>query len=84
MEDKIKKLHAIIKKMATKINNKENQHTSGGGSNGGQDGGKFGDARHPQMKKRRNMSGYCHSHSFHPVGADHDSTTCRWKKADHK
>jgi hypothetical protein len=84
MEDKIKKLHAIIKKMATKINNKENQHTNGGGGNGRQDGGKFGDARRPQMTKLRNMGRYCHSHGFHPVGADHDSTTCRWKKADHK
>jgi hypothetical protein len=35
MEDKIKKLHAIIKKMATKINNKENQHNNGGGGNSG-------------------------------------------------
>ncbi len=84
MEDKIKKLHAIIKKMATKINNKENQHTNGGGGNGGQDGGKFGDVRHPQWTKLRNMGGYCHSHGFHSVGADHDSTACRWKKADHK
>ncbi len=55
MEDKIKKLHAIIKKMATKINNKENQHTNSGGGNGGQDGGKFGDARRPHMTKLRNM-----------------------------
>jgi hypothetical protein len=50
MEDKIKKLHAIIEKMSTKINNKENQCTNGGGSNGGQDGGKFGDARRPQIE----------------------------------
>ncbi len=84
MEDEIKKLHAIKKKMATKINNKENQHTNGGGGNGGQDGGKFGDTRRPQMTKLRNMGGYCHSHGFHPIGADHDSTTCIWKKADHK
>ncbi len=35
MEDEIKKLHAIIEKMATKTNNKENQHTNGGGSNVG-------------------------------------------------
>jgi hypothetical protein len=34
MKDKIKKLHAIIKNMATKINNKENQHTKGGSGNG--------------------------------------------------
>jgi hypothetical protein len=77
MEDEIKKLHAIIEKMATNINNKENQHTNGGGGNSGRDGGKFGDARRPQMRKLRNMGGYCHSHGFHPVGADYDSTTCR-------
>ncbi len=84
MENKIKKLHAIIEKMATKINNKENQHSNSGGSNSGQDGGKFGDARRPQMTKLRNMGGYCHSHGFHPIGADHDSTTCSWKKTNHK
>jgi hypothetical protein len=84
MEDEIKKLHTTIKKMSPKINNKENQHTNGGNGDGGGDGGKFGDARRPQMKKLRNMGGYCHSHGFHPIGADHDSTTCKWKKADHK
>ncbi len=35
MEDKIKKLHAIIEKMATKISNKEDKHTNGSGGNGG-------------------------------------------------
>jgi hypothetical protein len=84
MENKIKKLHAIIEKKARKINNKENHHTNGGGGSGGQDRGKFGDARRPQMTKLKNMGGYCHSHGFHPVGADPDSTTCSWKKANHK
>jgi hypothetical protein len=25
------------------------------------------------------MSGYCHSHGFHPVGAGHDSKNYNWK-----
>jgi hypothetical protein len=25
------------------------------------------------------MGGYCHSHGFHPVGANHDSKNCNWK-----
>jgi len=41
-------------------------------------------SRHPQATKLRNMGAYCHSHGFHPVGADHNSTTCSWKKAEHK
>ena len=30
----------------------------------------------PQATKLRNMGAYCHYHGFHPVGADHNSTTC--------
>ena len=35
------------------------------------------------MKKLRNMGGYCHSHGFHPVGADHNSANCNWQKPGH-
>ena len=54
--------------------------------NAGRTGGKNGDreSRCPQMMKLRNMGAYCHSHGFHPVGADHDSATCRRRKPEHK
>jgi hypothetical protein len=29
------------------------------------------------------MGGYCHSHGFHPVGANHDSKHCNWKTGEH-
>ena len=30
-----------------------------------------------------NMGGYCHSHDFHPVGANQDSKNCTWKTGKH-
>ena len=41
-------------------------------------------SRCPQYTKPRNMGAYCHSHGFHPVGDDHTSATCKWKKEGHK
>ena len=77
MAAEIKKLTATIATMATKMNNNENHNPNAGGTTGG------GDSRRPQMKKLRNMGAYCHSHGFHPVGVDHDSTNCGWRKPDH-
>jgi len=31
----------------------------------------------------RNMGAYCHSCGFCPIGKDHTSMTCQWKKANH-
>lgn len=75
MEAEIKKLTATIAQMASKLNNENsNPNTSIGDRK----------SRRPQMKKERNMGGYCHSHGFHPVGKDHTSKTCSWKKEGHK
>ena len=30
------------------------------------------------------MGSYCHSHGFHPVGANHTSATCTRKRDNHK
>ena len=30
------------------------------------------------------MGAYCWSHGWHPVGANHSSTTCNFKKEGHK
>ncbi len=46
------------------------------GSNAGSQGRQF--------KKSRNMGAYCSSHGFHPVGNNHDSVTCIYKKPEHK
>jgi hypothetical protein len=77
MEAQIKALTDAIAKLASKENKDPN---AGGG------GGKKGDreSRRPQTTKLRNMGAYCHSHGFHPVGNDHNSATCSWKKAEHK
>jgi hypothetical protein len=77
MEAEIKKLTATIAAMATKLTNNENRDPNPGGATGDRE------SRRPQMKKLRNMGAYCHSHGFHPVGADHDSANCGWKKPDH-
>jgi hypothetical protein len=77
MEAEIKKLTATIAAMAVKMTNNENKDPSAGGAMGDHE------SRRPQMKKLNNMGAYCHSYGFHPVGADHDSVNCGWKKPDH-
>ena len=78
MEAQIKALTDAVVKLAT---TKENIDPNVGGG-----GGKKGDreSRCPEATKLRNMGAYCHSHGFHPIGADHNSETCSWKKAEHK
>jgi hypothetical protein len=76
MESEIKKLTAAITQLTNKSNNSKNvnPNTSSGDP----------DSRCPQNKKPCNMDGYCHSHGYHPVGADHTSANCIWKKDNHK
>jgi len=76
MEAEIKKLTATIAAMATKLTNNENKDPNAEGATGDC-------SRRPQSKKIRIMGAYCHSHGFHPVGADHNSTNCLWKKPEH-
>jgi hypothetical protein len=68
MEAEIKKLMAAIDQMANKSNNSKNvnPNTSSGDC----------DSRRPQNKKPRNMGGYCHSHGYHPICANHTSANC--------
>ena len=75
MEAEITKLTATIAQMAAKMNNENsNPNTSCGDR----------ESQSPQMKKDCNMGAYCHSHDFHPIGANHTSATCSWKKEGHK
>ncbi len=80
METEIKKLTATIAVMTAKMSNNENRDPNIGAN---RDGSRERMTRRPQMTRLRNMGAYCHSHGFHPVGANHDSTTCNWKKDGH-
>ncbi len=68
--------NAVAQLAATKENT--NPNASGGHGGGNRE------SRCQQMKKVRNMGCYCHSHGFHPIGANHDSMTCKWQKGEHK
>ncbi len=81
MEAEIKKLTATIAAMTAKMSNNENRDPNIGAN---RDGGRERVTRRPQMTRLRNMGPYCHSHGFHPVGANHNSTTCNQKKDGHK
>ncbi len=76
MEAEINKLTATISQMASKMNNNKNSNLSTGSGDH--------ESQHPQMKKAHNMGVYCHSHGFHPIGTNHTSATCSWKKDGHK
>jgi hypothetical protein len=76
-EAEIKKLTATIAAMTTKMSNNENCNPNIGAN---RDSSREHVTRRPQMAKLHNMGAYCHLHGFHPVGANHDSITCNWKK----
>ncbi len=82
MKGKIKKLTATIAAMAAKLTNNENRDPNSGANRGGSSNRV---SRQPRIKKIGNMGAYCSLHGFHPVGADHDSATCRneWRKPEH-
>ncbi len=80
METEIKKLTATIAAMTAKMSNNEIRNPNIGTN---RDGSRECVTRWPQMTRLRNMGAYCHSHRFHKVGANHDSTTCNWKKDGH-
>ena len=78
MAVQIKALIDAVAKLAAMKENKDPNTGGGGGKNGDRE------SRRPQMTKLRNMGAYCHSHGFHPVGTNHDSVNCSWKKSKHK
>ena len=71
MSAQIKQLTAAVAKLASWENDNPNQNR-----------GRRGNRVVEQMTKLRNMGGYCSTHSFHPVGATHNSATCQYKKKD--
>ncbi len=78
MAMQIKALTNAVAKLTAEKENKDPNAGGGGGKNGDRE------SRRPQMTKLWNMGAYCHSHGFHPVGADHDSANSSWKKSEHK
>jgi hypothetical protein len=70
MAAQIKALTDAVAKLTTANENKDPNAGGGGGKNGDRE------SRRPQMTKLQNMGAYCHSHGYHPVGTDHDSTNC--------
>ncbi len=74
-------IKALTDTVAKLVASKENIDVN---ADGGGEKKRDCECRRPQATKLRNMGAYCHSHGFHPIGADHNSTTCSWKKAEHK
>jgi hypothetical protein len=78
MEAEIKNLTTTIALMTSKLNGKNIN------PNKEEHGGSEQNSRRSQRKTLRNMGAYCSSHGFHPVGLNHNSTTCNRKKPEHK
>ncbi len=78
MEAEIKKFTITIALMTSKFNG-ENINP-----NKEEHGGSEQNSRRLQRKTLRNMGAYCSLHGFHPVGLNHNSTTCNRKKPKHK
>ncbi len=70
MAAQIKALTNAVAQLAV---TKENANPNAGGGYGGVNR----KSRRQQMKKVQNMGCYCHSHGFHPIGANHDSMMCK-------
>ncbi len=76
MAAQIKALTAAVTQFGA---TKENSNPNATRGNGGGDR----EIRRLHVNKLRNMGGYCSSHGFHPVGAGHNSKTCRCQKEEH-
>jgi hypothetical protein len=76
MAAQIKALTAAIMQFAA---TKENSNPNATRGNEGGDR----ESRRPHMNKLWNMGRYCSSHGFHPVGASHNSKTCRCQMKEH-
>jgi hypothetical protein len=72
-------IKALTEAFAQHAATKKNANPNATRGNGGSDP----EIQRPQRKKLQNMGEYCSSHGFHPVGAGHNSKTCRWQKEGH-
>ncbi len=74
---------AITKLTAIKGNENVNPNTNSGNKGNHKRGCTQAHPQPQQLTKIRNMGGYCHSHGFHPVSANHYSKNCNWKTGKH-
>ncbi len=79
MAAQLKSLHDPVAKLTLALANKKNKRGNGGGSGGG-----GGNREKKLYAKTRCMGAYCWSHGWHPVGENHNSATCNFKKEGHK
>ncbi len=66
-------LEAVAKLTANMGNENINPNTNNGNKGNGKRWHPQGQPQPQQLTKICNMGGICHSHGFHPVGANHDS-----------
>ena len=78
MAAQLKSLHDAVAKLTLALANKENAGGNGGG------GGSSGVREKKPYARTRCMGTYCWSHGWHPVGENHTSATCNFKKEEHK
>jgi hypothetical protein len=97
MNKRMAKLENMISNMCNNNNNNGNRNGGGknnsnrnNGNNGNNNNNgneketeKFIPYRDRPYTKTRNMGGYCHTHGFHPVGENHTSENCGYKKDNH-
>ena len=86
--DNMKKQMAELKTLMMSMNKNNNNNNNGGGGDDKGDGkGKSRDRskylNEKPMDRPRNMGVYCHSCGYHPVGANHTSANCLYKKNGH-
>jgi hypothetical protein len=78
MAAQLKSLHNAVAKLTLALASKENAGGNGGGGGGG------GVQEKKPYAKTRSMGAYCWSHGWHPVGENHTSAMCNFKKEGHK
>ena len=74
----LKSLRDAVAKLTLALANKENK----GGNSGGGGGGGIREKK--PYGKIRCMGAYCWSHGWHPIGVNHSSAMCNFKKEGHK
>jgi len=83
----MKKRMAELKTLMMNMNKDNNNNNNNGGDNKGNGKGKGRNRskylNEKPMDRPRNMGVYCHSCGYHPVGADHTSANCPYKKPGH-
>ena len=88
--DELNKRMLKIEELLTTLTFANNKNRGGGGDDKDKDDkdrdkrkGRSRRNRDEPETRHRNMGGYCHSCGFHPVGKEHTSETCGFKRREH-